>query len=114
MTVMKNIATASTSTASAAEIQKVQETIDKIQELKPTLKGALWTPVMTLENSEVEFKGGEQGRFIPCSYASIAVQKFCVANGIKMAIWKHQRGQDDGDDSNSTQADLYTMNVTIY
>jgi hypothetical protein len=114
MTVMKNIATASTSTASAAEIQKAQETIAKIQELIPTLKGALWTPVMTLENSDVKFTGGELGWFMPCSYASLAVQKFCAENGIKMAIWKQHREQDGDDDSNAAQADLYTMHVTIY
>jgi hypothetical protein len=114
MSVMKNIATASTSTASAAEIQKVQETIAKIQELMPTLKGALWTPVMTLESSEVKFTGGELGWFMPCSYAGIAVQKFCVENGFKTSIWKQEREQDSDDGSDAAQAELYTMHVTIY
>lgn len=114
MTVMKNIAAASTSTASAAEIQQAQETIAKIQELMPTLRGAHWTPVMSLENSEVEFIGGELGWFMPCSYASIAVQRFCVENGIKTAIWEQEREQTDDDGSNSSQAALYTMNITMY
>lgn len=114
MSVTDKPATASTSTAPAAEIQKVQETIAKIQELKPTLKGAFWTPVMTLENSEVEFRGGELGWFMPCSYAGIAVQKFCAENGIKTVIWKQDREKDGDDNGNATQADLYTVNVTIY
>jgi hypothetical protein len=114
MTVMKNTATASTSTASATEIQQVQETIAKIQELMPTLRGAHWTPVMTLDNSEVAFSGGELGWFMPCSYASIALQRFCVENGIKTVIWKQEREQADDDGSNSSQAALYTMNITMY
>ncbi len=114
MSVTNNPTIASTSTASAAEIQRVSETIAKIQELMPTLKGALWTPVMTLESSEVKFSGGELGWFMPCSHASLAVQKFCFENGIQMVIWKQQREQDGDDDGNAAQADLYTMNLTIY
>ncbi len=114
MTVMKNIVTASTSTASAAEIQKVQETISKIQELMPTLKGALWTPVMTLDNSEVALGSGEFSQAAPCSFTGLAVSKFCLENGIKMVIWKQQPEQVEIDDSKAAPADLYTMNITMY